>query len=125
MFTRENLIKRWSHSTYDGWIYVKLYDLGKHDEYGKWILGYTLQSGKDVIFSGEDYHVAPSVQIDSVQAVYGLLGFLTLQAGDTDDEFFENYTQKQLDWTQSSQCEDLAYFVMEQEEKQERRNRKR
>ena len=49
------------------------------------------------IFSGFDYEV-PDFEDDPKKIVAGLLGWLSLQTGDTDAEFFDNYTEKQKAW---------------------------
>ena len=63
-------------------------------------IGYRLtmseNSERTVLFQGEDYKPSPMHAIDSDDSVNGLLGFLTLRPGDTDDEYFESYTEAQL-----------------------------
>jgi hypothetical protein len=49
-------------------------------------LGYKLFSGKTLIFQGEDFRPSAMDAIDSDAAAFSLLGFLTLQPGDTDRE---------------------------------------
>jgi hypothetical protein len=66
-------------------------------------LGYRLtmkEGGRKsvLLFGGEDYGCSPMHAIDSDAAVRSLMGFLTLRPGDTDREYFEDYTQEQLDY---------------------------
>lgn len=70
-------------------------------EYGRYKLAYRLSmsssNGSDVVlFEGEDYSCA--VAPDSNEAVEGLMGFLTLKPGDTDEDYFAKYTPEQLDY---------------------------
>ena len=73
------------------------WDTYRTDRYGKSVLGYAFyEPGKDMpLFSGEDFHCAPGFPIDSDKALRSLLGFLTLKPGDTDPEFFADYTEEQ------------------------------
>lgn len=62
-----------------------------------------------VIFEGEDYSVGVNSCTDDDEALSGLMSFLTLKPGDTDSEYFSKYTQEQLEWAQTSDCEELGY----------------
>lgn len=48
-----------------------------------------------VVFDAADYHGSPMHSDDSNANVEGLMTFLTLRPGDTDDEYFESYTPEQ------------------------------
>lgn len=50
------------------------------------------------IFQGEDFSGSPMNADDADETVAALLGFLTLRPGDTDADYFENYTPAQLDF---------------------------
>ena len=63
-----------------------------------------------VIFQGEDFACSPMHAIDSDECVAALLGFLTLKSGDTDREYFEDYTERQLEF-RDSHAEALACEV--------------
>jgi hypothetical protein len=93
----------------------------------KWLLGYrltmkemvpasTLASLADqkairtILFEGEDFGCSPMHAIDSDEAVEGIMAFLTIRPGDTDSEYFEGYTQEQLDYC-SQHAEALASEV--------------
>lgn len=94
---------------------LTLWDTYKTDNLGKSILRYRLVSNQHgVIFEGEDFACSPMHAIDSDDCVKSLLGFLTLKPGDTDDEYFENYTQKQLDFcahhAEALECEVMHRF---------------
>jgi hypothetical protein len=60
------------------------------------VVGYTLRANNDTIFADEDYKPAPGYSPDSDFAAADLLGFLSCKPGDTDAEFFANYTRDQL-----------------------------
>lgn len=100
----ENLLRRLIFRTYRrGYgpsFTLTTFYTGRRDELGKSVLRYrlTMREGKrtKTLFCGEDYHVSPLDPIDSDAACAGLLWFLTLRPGDTDPEYFENYTDAQL-----------------------------
>lgn len=81
-----------------------LWDLERRDEYGKHILKYRLTMQKEkftvseILFEGEDYHLASGQHVDSDEAVEGIMSFLTLKPGDTDEDYFKDYTQEQLEY---------------------------
>lgn len=78
---------------------LTMWDMHRRDEYGKHVLAYRLtMSGPQgyVLFEGEDYHCAAGAGVASNDAVAGLMGFLTLKPGDTDEDYFKDYTPEQL-----------------------------
>lgn len=66
-----------------------------------------------VLFKGDDFGCAPSHKPESKAASITLLGFLTLKPGDTDDDYFNDYTPEQMTWCESVDAEDLASIVYE------------
>jgi hypothetical protein len=62
------------------------------------------------LFAGEDFRPSPMHSIDGDDAVKALMGFLTMREGDTDDEYFADYTPQQLDYC-SSHAERLSCEV--------------
>ena len=77
-------------------------------------LGYAFYNKEDnLIFSGESYGCAPMKCIDSNDSLRGLIGFFTLRKGDTDEEYFENYTKEQLDFAEN-EAEDLWMWEIEE-----------
>jgi hypothetical protein len=87
---------------------LTMWDTGEEWD-GKWLLGYRLtmterlsQHPRDVIrtvvFEGEDFGCSPQHGIDSDASVAALMGFLTLRPGDTDADYFANYTLAQRDY---------------------------
>jgi hypothetical protein len=108
---RQELVRKWSNSGFT----LRLWDTYRTDRYGKSILAYEFKDGRKVIFSGEDYHCAPSHAIDSDACVADLLSFLSLRPGDTDPEYFDGYTPEQTAWMES-RAEELSFVAMEMEE---------
>jgi hypothetical protein len=62
-----------------------------------------------VIFEGEDF--ATPGAVDSDDAIRGLMGFLTLKPGDTDKDYFKNYTPTQRRFA-DQYAEDLQMEVI-------------
>jgi hypothetical protein len=91
---------------------LKLFDSAKKDSYGKWILGYEFYQDQELIFIGSDFHCSPLHSIDSDDTIQELMGFLTLQPGDTDAEYFENYSPRQMKFA-IEHGETLACYGME------------
>jgi len=78
------------------------WDCGDTISGGKFRIGYRLsmyEEGKTrTVFEGEDFGCSPMHAIDSDDAVVCLMGFLTLRPGDTDPEYFDDYTAFQLEY---------------------------
>lgn len=106
----KDILKVWKR---DGFRLTLYYTGGERLEYR------FTDKGK-VIFTGNDYRPSPMHAIDSLESVYGLLGFLSLQPGDTDKEYFDKYSEDQLAWSESGRAEELSLLVNDFEE---RRNR--
>jgi hypothetical protein len=71
---------------------------------------YKMFHNNELIFSGNDYSIGMTNN-GILDHLMGLAGFLTLKPGDTDDEYFENYTPDQMEWALSSDCEELSGLV--------------
>jgi hypothetical protein len=78
---------------------------------GRTCIGYELcdVAGK-ALFRGEDFRPSPMHADDADATLRGLLGFLTLRPGDTDREYFADYTARQRAFAESSECELLAFL---------------
>jgi hypothetical protein len=63
-----------------------------------------------LLFAGADFRPSPMHADDSDETLRGLLGFLTLRPGDTDREYFDDYTPAQLAFARSNTCELLAFI---------------
>ena len=88
---------------------LDLFDTGETDSMGKSRLSYSFADNGVTIFEGGDFGASPLHAIDSDETVRALLGFLSLQAGDTDSEYFDSYTPEQLAW-RDDRAEELALF---------------
>lgn len=82
----------------------------------QWCIGYRFtmrepHNNPVVVFEAEDYGCSPLHAIDSDDCVNGLMNFLTLRPGDTDREYFDEYTPEQMDYCQSH-AEALSAEVM-------------
>lgn len=100
---------------------LETWDTGRTGYGGKNLVGYRLRildkytgpgcapSFDTTLFEGEDFGCSPVHCIDSDETIAGIMGFLTLRPGDTDQEYFQDYTQDQLDycsqWAESLSCE--------------------
>lgn len=68
------------------------------------------------VFEGDDFRTPAHMCADGPEAATALLSFLTVQPGDVEEEYFDNYTPKQLAWCRSEEAEDLSLFALELEE---------
>jgi hypothetical protein len=109
------------HETFDHirtWV-AEDYRLEMYDTFqtshGKSILAYEFFLKDELVFSGRDYGCAPSHTIDGDQSVAGLLAFIALKPGDTDREYFEDYTAAQLEFA-NEHGENLHHYVDEPEQ---------
>ena len=117
-------IKTWKR---DGFT-LRLYDTNVPTgtgRLGETFLAYDFFDGQKLIFTGDRYRVAPGYAVDSMASVYGLLGFLSLKPGDTDDEYFKDYSPAQMAWVESGRAEDLGLLVALNEERAGRREYRR
>jgi hypothetical protein len=90
---------------------------GQIGEYGKAQVAYYLDDPEGQrIFEGSDFYPAPSMSCDGPEAAASLLTFLTLQPGDTDPDYFNDYTADQLAWCESMDSEELGSWAMDVEE---------
>ena len=123
-------IRTWTSE--DGAFRLDLWDVNRRDELGKWVLRYALYDDQwnerdghhdrkepdtrgTIVFEGEDFACSPMNAVDSDATVAALLGFLSLQDGDTDSDYFDSYTDRQRAW-RDARAEDLSMFVLELEE---------
>lgn len=100
---------------------LRMWETHGQSRTGQQILGYRLSMRlykgrkETVVFDAADYGCSPMHSIDGVEAVAGLLGFLTLRKGDTDAEYFEDYTPEQLAFA-SEHAEALSMYCMDGDE---------
>lgn len=114
MAYRYELINIWRK---DGFV-LKVWDTNTRDHpHGRHILAYKLYDGDELIFKGTDFCCSLCKAVDSVETIEGILAFLSLRPGDTDREYFDDYTPRQMEWCQSARCEELACIRCEIEER--------
>lgn len=78
---------------------LEMWYLGTYPlEWGRVRVGYRFHHGEELIFEGDEYSPSPSMVFDGDESVAGLLGFFGVRPGDTDPEYFEDYTERQLEW---------------------------
>jgi hypothetical protein len=65
-------------------------------EDGKWRFTYNLYFKGQLIFSGHEFLAPPGIAENRNVALSEILGFLSLKPGDTDEDYFDNYTPEQL-----------------------------
>jgi len=80
------------------------YTGGDHVRYSFW------WNGKE-LFSGKDFKPSILYGIDSLVAMAGLLGRFAVQEGDTDKDYFKNYTPLQIEWSNSAECDHLKEYI--------------
>lgn len=107
---QSELIRTWKRGDFR----LKLYDTFTTRN-GKSILGYEFYHKKVLIFEGADYGCSPCHAVDSDDAVAALLCFLSLRPGDTDREYFDDYTPSQLAFAREY-GQELSFVATEMEE---------
>ena len=111
-FTLNNLLDCWEQDEF----VVELYYDGFDDKRNRRRLAYRLYDGGKTIFEGTYFFPAPVRDRREFHEVMDLLGFLTIQPGDTDEEFFKDYTPEQLAWCKSARSEELRQIMYDFED---------
>jgi hypothetical protein len=99
---------------------LRLWDTNTYDHLGKSRLAYRFEqtSPRDtgetvaVLFEGADFCASPCHAVDADETVRALLGFLTLRPGDTDADYFANYTDAQRSFCDTD-AEWLSVYALE------------
>lgn len=104
------LIKTWTDPDGQGFV-LQIFDTRSTDHLGKSRLAYRFLHNDKLIFEGDDFCASPMNSIDGLQTVAALLSFLSLQDGDTDEEYFDSYTPEQIEW-RDAYAEDLSLYPM-------------
>lgn len=94
---------------------LEMYDTHRRDNRGQTRIGYVLSHNGQMVFDGEDFCGSPLHSGDSNATAGALLSFLSLRPGDTDREYFDNYTSEQMEFAQQH-GEYLSLLAMELEE---------
>lgn len=89
---------------------LRTWDTGRTRN-GRTCIGYELREPSGaVLFAGDDFRGSPMHADDSDATLRALLGFLTLRPGDTDREYFDDYSERQLAFATSNTAELLAFI---------------
>ena len=78
---------------------------------------YEIKLNGEILFSGADFSPSPMDSDSPLDMLVSGLSFHCLKPGDTDDEYFDNYTPAQLVWANSFDCEQLQGLLMDFEDK--------
>lgn len=70
------------------------------------------QLQKAPIFSSDDFE---TIYAEDEEIVRTLLSFLSLRPGDTDSEYFDSYTERQIAW-RDERAETLSMYAIDEEE---------
>jgi hypothetical protein len=104
---RGDFIKRWNWNGFTLW----LFQTGRRKNTGQEILRYVFKDGSATIFEGSEYGCSPLHALDSIECVYGLLGFLAMGKDGVDADYFKDYTPAQIAWRDSPRREELDLRV--------------
>lgn len=85
---------------------------GRSDARGQSIIAYRLRSHGETLFEGADFSGSPLHADDSDATMRSLMSFMTLRPGDTDADYFANYTPVQLEFCEQH-AEALSLEVMD------------
>lgn len=89
--------------------YTLVLEVVGEDGHGKPRVRYHLFDQDGTIFEGNDFY---SWDGSDPKSAEGLLGFLTLRQGDVEEDYFKDYTERQLKF-RDNEAEDL-YFWQEE-----------
>lgn len=92
-------IRTWTDPDGNGFR-LELWDTYQTDR-GKSRLAYQFFHNDALVFEGDDFCASPMHSVDGDETARSLLGFLSLQPGDTDPEYFDSYTPDQLEWARA------------------------
>ena len=62
---------------------------------------YDLEFSDEPLFVGSDFELSPMVEDESVEAIAHLLAFLSCDRSSVESGYFDNYSDRQLDWLDS------------------------
>jgi hypothetical protein len=126
--SEQDVLVRWD---WDGFK-LTMWDMNDVGIHGKTRIGYEFVDTRyedaeqnDLVFEGTDFYSPAHECPDSERTMWSLLSFLALGKGDTDREYFENYTPFQLEWRDSCRREELAMLVYEAEERLDREEKEK
>lgn len=85
-------IRTWQEGSFR----LELWDTFQTGYGGKSRLAYEFFHDGQLIFAGDEFCASPLHSIDGDETVAALLHFLALRPGDTDKEYFDDYTEEQM-----------------------------
>jgi hypothetical protein len=100
---------------------LEIEDTCESDSDGKPKVSYTLyNSANEIIFSGSDIYAPCGSEVLTVATFKTVMGFLTLRLGDTDKDYFDEYTPAQIEFrdTHAEYLSLLALDYSQQEQAQ-------
>lgn len=90
----------WTWQDPDGYGFkVELFDSNERDRYGKWAVPFKFYHKGELIFENTLW-ASPMHATDNRETLAAVLCFCSLKPGDTDSEFFADYSERQLEWCQ-------------------------
>ncbi len=92
---------------------LTLFDTGNLDEHNKHVIAYKFEDADGIIFQGHDFF-NPDRNPTGKEGAGALLSFLTLKSGDVEDDYFKDYTERQLKF-RDNEAEDLQMWALELE----------
>lgn len=97
---------------------LETWDGGPPSPFGKRYIGFRFYNPQGTVIFGTPegsapLKLSPLHSIDSDESLRALLGFLTVKPGDTDREYFDNYTEEQMAFARSYDCEYLGLYAYE------------
>lgn len=72
-----------------------------------------------LLFEGTDFRPSPLFGLDSLKSICSLLSSLTTKFGDTDRDYFANYTKDQLLFTETEDCENIRLLLSDFDSKED------
>lgn len=75
---------------------------------------YEVEDTEQGVMFTNSFSPSPMYNQKRMPIIYTALGFALLAPGDTDAEYFENFTSEQLAWLESPRLWDLQYIVPEE-----------
>lgn len=100
---------------FDGYT-LTLEQTSRIDNYGHVMVRYTFRTPKGtLLFNGDDFGASPLHDPVGIESAKDLLSFLTVRKGDTDEDYFDNYTDEQIEFSESWDCEQLQLYTLDEQ----------
>lgn len=109
------LYRQWEQD----WFKIDMTVLPFKNKYDKFVIKWHFFDNDILIFEGDSFSPSPQFPPLSDDSVMALISFLTLQPGDTDEEYFKDYTPEQFSWCISERADELRQILMDYENPEE------